>query len=220
MNILVIGASRGIGLEFVRQYLADGCQVTATARDTDGLEKLGRLGASALRADIADAASCMALQAQLQGAQFDIAIVCAGLGSKLPTLSAPDNEVFDSVMHTNVLGVMRVMPILAATLVQGGRLAVLSSGLASMAARTQAGNWLYRASKAALNSVLKDVALQLDRRVICVSLHPGWVRTDMGGANAALDVSESAAGMRRVIAGLGMADSGSFRSYTGEVIPW
>lgn len=220
MKVLVIGASRGIGLEFVRQYLAEGCQVTATARDDGGLLRLTGLGARALRADIADQANCAALETQLQGAEFDVAIVCAGLGSKLPTLSAPDQAGFDLVMHTNVLGVMRVLPVLAATLAPGGRLALLSSRLASIEGRAQAGNWLYRASKAALNSILKDVSLQLQGRAICVSLHPGWVRTDMGGEGADLDVSESVAGMRRVLAGLAMDDSGSFRSYTGEVLAW
>ena len=221
MNVLVIGASRGIGLEFVRQYRADGAAVTATARDEAGLERLRQLGASALRLDVADAASASALAWQVDGGTFDIALVCPGImGPRAVALDAPDEADFDRVMRTNVLGAMRVLPQVADVLAPGAKLAVISSAMGSIGGRGHSEAWLYRASKAALNSVLKDASLVLAGRAICVSLHPGWVRTDMGGAHAHLDVAVSVAGMRDVIAGSGANDNGSFRSYDGHTIPW
>ena len=92
--------------------------------------------------------------------------------------------------------------------------------MGSIGGRGHVESWLYRASKAALNSVLKDASLVLAGRAICVSFHPGWVRTDMGGAHAPIGVAESVAGMRAVLAGLTPADNGSFRSYDGKPIPW
>ena len=86
--------------------------------------------------------------------------------------------------------------------------------------RAQPSGWLYRASKAALNSVLKDAALVLRERATCVALHPGWVRTDMGGPSASLSVEESVAAQRRVLAGLAPAQNGGFLDPQGNVIPW
>jgi NAD(P)-dependent dehydrogenase (short-subunit alcohol dehydrogenase family) len=115
---------------------------------------------------------------------------------------------------------MRVLPSLAEALAPGARLAVLSSRMGAIGPRTGHQGWLYRASKAALNSVLKDVSQVLAGRCICVSLHPGWVRTDMGGTEADLAPEQSAADLRRVIAVLVPADNGRFFDHDGSAIDW
>ncbi|HET7795509.1 MAG TPA: SDR family NAD(P)-dependent oxidoreductase, partial [Rhizobacter sp.] len=200
-HVIVIGASRGIGLELVRQYRAEGAQVTATARSEAALAHLRELGAQALALDVADAKSASGLAWQIDGARFDIAIVNAGvLGPRdLDALSPPGQPDFDAVMHTNVLGPMRVIPQLADALAEGARLGVISSRMGSMGLRANPGGWLYRASKAAVNSVLKDASLALAGKAICVALHPGWVRPDRGGAGADLDVADSARDLRRTL---------------------
>jgi NAD(P)-dependent dehydrogenase (short-subunit alcohol dehydrogenase family) len=221
MNILIIGASRGIGLEFVRQYRAEGHRVTATARSDDALNTLRALGATALALDVAHAESASRLGWQIEGAAFDVAIVVAGVyGPSTRGLQPPTEADFDNVMRTNVLGPMRVIPQIADSLAPGAKLAVLSSRMGSIGARTSASGWLYRASKAAVNSVLKDASTLLQGKAVCVSFHPGWVRTDMGGSDADLDVDVSVGHMRRVIAGLTPADNGKFLDHDGTPIPW
>jgi NAD(P)-dependent dehydrogenase (short-subunit alcohol dehydrogenase family) len=221
MNVLVVGASRGIGLEFVRQYRAEAAGVTATARDDAGLARLKALGATALRLDVADAASASALGWQIEGGAFEVAIVNAGVsGDRVAPLTPPSEASFDAVMRTNVLGPMRVMAQIAEALAPGAKVAVLSSRMGSIGSRTATSSWLYRASKAAVNSVLKDAALTLGARAACVAFHPGWVRTDMGGKGADIDVATSVAGMRKVIAGLRPGENGVFRNYDGATIPW
>ena len=221
MHTLVIGASRGLGLEFVLQYRAAGAAVTATARDDAGLDRLRALGAKALRLDVADAASASGLAWPIDGEAFDTVIVNAGVyGPRHDGLQTPTEAEFDAVMHTNVLGVMRVLPQLVDALAPGARLAVISSRMGSMGLRTSAAGWLYRASKAALNSVLKDASLVLAGRAICVALHPGWVRTDMGGAGADLEVPDAVADMRRTLAALKPADNGGFFNHDGKPLAW
>ena len=220
MKVLVIGASRGIGLEFVRQYSARRHAVTATARDGAGLERIRAFGAHALQLDIVNANSVSALAARIRGAAFDVVGVSAGVGLALGAPEVPSEQVFDNVMHATVLGPMRLMQPIADALAPGAKLALLSSLMGSIGARGETSHWVYRASKAALNSVLKDVSLLFGPRAICVSLHPGWVRTDMGGADADLDVLESVAGMREVIDGLRPEDTGGFRNFDGASIEW
>ena len=221
MKILVVGASRGIGLEFVRQYRDAGAAVTATARDDVALARLAGLGATALRLDVLDAASASGLAAQISGGAFDVAIVNAGVnGERIAGLDAPIEADFDRVMRTNVLGPMRVIAQIAEALAPGARLAVLSSRMGSIGSRTAAGSSLYRASKSAVNSVLKDASLVLGAKAVCIAFHPGWVKTDMGGAGADIDVETSVAGMRGVIAKLAPKDSGTFLNYDGQAIAW
>lgn len=220
-EVLIIGASRGIGLELVRQYRADGVAVTATARSAESLATLAALGARALALDVADTNSVASLAAQIDGAGFDTVFFVAGVyGPDHHGLQAPSAADFDAVMHANVLGPMQVLPQLANALAPGARVGVLSSRMGSMGLRTSSAGWLYRASKAAVNSVLKDVSLQWAGRAICVALHPGWVRTDMGGAGADLSVEQSAADLRRTLAALTPADNGGFLNHDGQPLAW
>jgi NAD(P)-dependent dehydrogenase (short-subunit alcohol dehydrogenase family) len=220
-NVLIIGASRGIGLEFVRQYRDGGAEVMATARSADGLARLRALGATALPLDVTEAASVAAWAALLGALRFDAVVLNAGVyGPHSAALSPPSAEDFNAVMHTNVLGAMQVLPRLVGHLAPGARLAVISSRMGSIGLRTSASGWLYRASKAALNSVLKDVSLTLAGQAVCVAFHPGWVRTDMGGSGADLDVADSVATMRATLAGLTAAANGGFFNHDGQTLAW
>ncbi|MBX3607274.1 MAG: SDR family oxidoreductase [Piscinibacter sp.] len=219
-HALIIGASRGIGAEFVRQYRADGWQVSATARGPEALAALRALGATAIELDVTSAESASRLAWQLDGAAFDVVVHVAGVLLRTAGLEPPTDAQFDATMHANVLGPMRVLPQLEDLLAPGAKLALLSSRMGSIGTRGATGSWLYRASKAAANSVLKDLSLAWAGRAVCVAFHPGWVRTSMGGAGADLTPEQSVADMRRVIAGLGPADNGRFLNHDGTAIDW
>lgn len=222
---LILGASRGIGLEFVRQYRADGWRVIATARSEDGYAALGELGVQAHRVDLTDPAQVAGLGWKLDGESLDVAIYNAGvIGPRTEDAQPVSREDFDGVMHTNVLGPMMALPLLLPFVEtgrggKGGVLAVLSSRMGSIGTMESNRSWLYRTSKAAANAALKSVSLDA-RHAVCLAFHPGWVQTAMGGAGADLTPKASVAGMRRVIADATQRDNGSFRNYDGSVIPW
>lgn len=221
MNVLIIGASRGLGLEFVRQYRAAGAAVVASARDEAGRARIAELGAKPLTLDVASAAGVSGLAWQIDGERFDVVVINAGVfGPRAGALDAPTQDDFDTVMHTNVLGPMRLLPQLADALAPGARLAILSSRMGSIGLRASSSCWLYRASKAAVNSVMKDASLALAGQAIVISFHPGWVKTDMGGEGADIDAATSIAGMRTVLATLKPTDTGSFFNYDGQRLAW
>jgi NAD(P)-dependent dehydrogenase (short-subunit alcohol dehydrogenase family) len=215
-TVLVIGASRGIGLEFVGQYREAGARVIATARDEQGLARLRELGAEALRVDVANPASVSGLAWQLDGEKIDVALYVAGVFPTGNALSPPTREAFDQAMHTNLLGAMQAIPQVAPLVeAAGGRFAFISSAMAQIAGVSDSRGWLYRVSKAALNMAV--AAAQHDYPgAILVALSPGWVRTDMGGASAPLTPEDSVAAMRRTLARLTPSDGGRFIDHEGR----
>jgi NAD(P)-dependent dehydrogenase (short-subunit alcohol dehydrogenase family) len=222
-TVLVIGATRGIGLEFVRQYSADGARVIGTFRHAQDADKLRALGVRTLHLDALDPDSVAALGSHLDGQPIDIALLVAGVyGPDISDLTPPSREQFDTVMHTNVLTPMQLIPLLAQNLQAAqGKLAAISSRMGSIGLAADTQNWLYRASKAGLNSVVKSASIELGARgVVCMALSPGWVRTDMGGPSAQLDVRDSVTALRRVIAAANRSHNGRFLNYTGEQYEW
>jgi NAD(P)-dependent dehydrogenase (short-subunit alcohol dehydrogenase family) len=221
-TVLVIGATRGIGREFARQYAADGARVIATFRHPKDAPALRELGAHPLRLDAMDPDAIAVFGQQLDAQPIDVALLVAGVYAESEDLSPPARESFDTVMHTNVLAPMQLMPLLAHNLQAAqGKLVALSSRMGSIGLADDVHGWLYRASKAALNSAVKSASLELGPRgVVCIALSPGWVRTDMGGANAALDVGDSVRSMRRVILAANRSHNGRFLNYNGEQLEW
>ena len=202
MNILVLGASRGIGLELVRQHLAAGDRVIATARDEAGLKQLTALGAVALNLDVANPASVSGLSWNLDGERLDVAWYVAGVFSKAGATTPPTQSDFDIVMHTNVLGAMQALPQVAPMVEAAqGVFCFVTSEMGHIAGVPGSNAWLYRTSKAALNMAV--VAAQGDYPAArMVLMHPGWVQTDMGSAAAPLSVQTSVTGMRATLASL------------------
>lgn len=218
---LVVGASRGIGREFVRQLLADGWKVFATARDNEALTLLTDEGAHAMKIDVTRPESLAELPWRLDGEKIDLALYVAGV---LPTWEGaaepPTAASFDVTMHANVLGAMQTLPLLAPFVADAkGRFVFITSVMGSIAGATNSTAWLYRASKAALNMAVHSARNDYPDLTLAV-MHPGWVQTDMGGPGATVAVQESVAGMLKVIATLKPSDSGSFHSYDGREIAW
>lgn len=215
-TILIIGASRGIGLEFVRQYRGAGARVMATARDAAGLARLEALDATALRVDVADPASINSLAGQLDGEKIDVALYVAGVFPTADARTPPTREAFDHTLHTNVLGAMQsipqVAPLVAAA---GGCFAFITSEMACIGEVPSSYAWTYRVSKAALNMAVASAQHDYPGAIL-VAMSPGWVQTDMGGAGAPLTVHDSVAAMRETLAGVGPHHKGAFLNYDGS----
>ncbi len=215
-SVVVVGASRGIGREFATQYAADGWQVTATVRTPDG--GLGA-GVTELVADVTDEASLAAAAAALPDG-IDLLILNAGVGAREGDLAGIDAANWAQVMAVNGLGPLLAARALLPKVRNGGTVAALSSTLGSIGANSGGGLYTYRMSKAALNAGLKTLAIELKPRQIGVAaLHPGWVKTAMGGPMAEVEIADSVTGLRRVIADLGTA-TGVFLDYRGNALPW
>lgn len=221
---LILGASRGIGLEMTRQYRAAGWTTFATCRAEPDRLRLRDLGAQTLRLDVQRTEDIAGIAWQLDGERIDVAIVNAGVyGPRTSSVQQPpSDEQFDLVMHTNVLAAMRLMPILAPLLAPAqGTLAFVSSRMGSIAEARASYGMLYRVSKAAVNMIARLAHADYGPMGVRVlALHTGWVRTDMGGPNADVAVEDSVAGMRRVIAGIGTHPGGGFYDWRGQTLPW
>ena len=218
-TVLILGASRGIGLEFARQYMAEGWRVLATARDEAGLKRLQALGCEAFELDVADPASVSRLSWTLDGEVLDLALYVAGVMARPGALTPPTQPDFDHVMRTNVLGAMQALPQVAPLLKVGCAMAFISSQMASIADCASSYGWLYRASKAALNMAVHAAQPDYPQSIL-VALSPGWVQTDMGGDQAPLTVQASVSNMRRTLAKLELSQQGAFLNHDGATLPW
>ena len=229
-TVLITGASRGIGLEFVSQYLADGWRVLACCRTPASADKLNDLAAASdgkvtvHALDVDDVASSAALKQELTGTPVDVLINNAGItGHRDNGMGTMDYPAWEAAMRTNVMGPMKVTEALIDNLLAGEqkKLITISSKMGSIGENSAMNAITYRSSKTAVNMVMNCLANALaDKGVTVVCFHPGWVRTDMGGSNADIAADESVTGMRSVIAGLTTADNGAFRNYDGRVIAW
>lgn len=215
-TVLVMGASRGIGLEFVRQYREAGARVIATARDDAGLARLRDLGAQALQLDVAQPTSVSGLSWQLDGEKLDIALYVAGVIDRAPATTPPTQQTFDHMMHTNVLGLMQALPqVLPQVQAAGGVFGAISSTMSLIGPVPGSNAWLYRVSKAAVNMAVSSARFDYPGARL-VLLDPGWVQTDMGGASASLTVEDSVRGLRQVLAGITPEDNGRLIHHDGR----
>ena len=222
-SILIIGASRGLGLEFVRQYRQEGWLTLGTCRSPEQDALLTSVGATALRLDVGDENGFANLAKALDGRSIDVCIYNAGIsGPKTTTATAPEADAFDAVMQANVLGAMRAIPVVAPALARAsGTFVFISSRMGSIGLMASSGSVTYRASKAALNAVVKAASLEWGPKgVTCMTFHPGWVKTDMGGAEADIEPAVSITGMRKVIANATPESNGRFFDYTGKELAW
>ena len=223
-TVLLIGASRGIGFELARQYLAEGWRVIATARSDDGLSSLKALGAQTLRLDVANPASNSGLSWQLDGEKIDLAIYVAGAMDRASASTPPTRDSFDAVMHTNVMGAMQVIPQIVPMVQETqGVIACISSIMGSLQETTSGNAALYRVSKAALNMVVRCTQAE-QPGITVLAIHPGWVQTDMGGEQAPLTPEQSASSLRQTLSQvLEQRDPkhrGAFLNHDGQTLPW
>lgn len=230
MKILITGASRGIGLEMVRYGMDQGWDVLACCRNPQQAEKLlsvaqlsnGRV--SVYLADMSELATLQALAYELRHEAIDMLINNAGVyGSDKNQFGQVDVYDWLETFKVNSIAPMKMSELFIEQLAMGQSkvIACLSSKMASMDDNTSGGSYIYRSSKAALNAVVKSLSIDLaDRAIKCVALHPGWVKTDMGGSNAEISTKESVTKMFKTLLALKDEDSGRFIDIDGSTIPW
>jgi NAD(P)-dependent dehydrogenase (short-subunit alcohol dehydrogenase family) len=230
-TLLITGANRGIGLEFVRQYAADGWRVFACCRNLKKAVELetlakdsgGRITVHTL--DVEDFSQIERLADELAGQNIDVLINNAGIypDSTSGGFGATNYEGWARAFRINTMAPLKMAETFAGNVARGQQKKIvnITSKMGSISDNTSGGAYIYRSSKTALNMVIKSLSHDLAPRGIATAvLHPGWVLTDMGGPNALITTEQSVTGMRQVIARLSMKDSGKFYAYDGQEIPW
>jgi len=238
---LITGANRGIGLEFARQYAAAGWRVLACCRrpekshlgTTDPLNKLAAQYPELIKIHLLDVADLLQIErlAKLlagespSGESIDILINNAGIypDSHQGGFGHTDYAEWMQAFRINTMAPLKMAEAFATQIArsQHKTIVTITSQMGSVADNSSGGSYLYRSSKAALNMVVKSMAIDLKPLgITAVVFHPGWVKTDMGGPNALISTERSVAGMRQVIGQLTIADSGKFLAYDGREIPW
>lgn len=230
-TVLITGANRGIGLEFARQYAADGWQVVACCRQPQQAEALNRLADqykdrfSIHRLDVRELAETDQLSHKLQDLPIDILINNAGV------YPHAQNGEFDRISYDDWMEAFRVNTFAPLKMVEAlvkqiacsqlKIVATITSKMGSIADNQRGGSYIYRSSKAAVNMVVKSLAIDLQPRgIIAVLLHPGWVQTDMGGRGALISTKQSVTGMKSILGRVTHSDTGKFIAYDGQHIPW
>ena len=240
-SIFITGSNRGLGFEFAKQYAADGWRVYATCRTPDRADALKKLEGDVRihKLDVADFDEVDALADELRDETFDVVLLNAGLAMepdetgkrKGSSLGVLDYDAWMEVFRVNTMAPAKIVESFLDQILRSERKLVIgiSSTLGSMAHtypeeyayKLRGPAYLYRSTKAALNSVIKTIASELESEgITAIAMNPGWIRTDMGGPTAYMDAPEAIASMRQVIAGLGPADNGRFIEYDGSPLPW
>ncbi len=229
-SVLITGASRGLGLEFTAQYLADNWHVYAACRQPQSAERLQSLARDRkdqieiLAMDVTSAPGIAQAAAVVGDSAIDVLINSAGImGKRGQRTGKIDYTSWAQVLDVNTMGPLRVTEAFADNVARSLRRLVITitSGLGSLADNTSGGAIPYRSSKAAVNMVMRSAAIDMaSRGIACVLVNPGWVRTDMGGAGATLSPEESVTALRGLIETFGPAHSGKFFNHDGREYPW
>lgn len=226
-KVLIVGASRGIGLELTKQYAAAGDDVIACARETGAAKLLDEAAGASdkitiAQLDVADPASIEAAAAKVSGPIDGVIIVAGAVGGAKQSLDDIDIEEWHRTFDVNTIGPFLVARAFKPHLAQSGngKLMILTSQLAA-STWPFGGLYVYGTTKAAVSKVGQILALDWKEEPISVALmHPGYVQTDMGGPNAEITAEESASGIRNVMANLSKEDSGKFYKWNGDIHPW
>lgn len=225
-NVLISGASRGLGLEFARQYAADGWRVYATCRDPEHAAQLGQIpGEISVEAlDVAEKASLDGLARKLKSVPIDVVIANAGvIGPRAMRPEMIDRDSWLETLEVNTIGPLALAGAFKANLERSKlkKAIAITSMLGSISGNESGGFYVYRSSKAALNAVWRSLAVDWRQTgIVCAVLHPGWVRTEMGGANGEITPTQSVDGLRSVIERLTLQESGRFWSWAGQELGW
>jgi len=224
-TLLLTGANRGLGLAFAARYLEDGWRVHACCRHPERAHRLRALGGDLHlhRLELRNPSHYQELADALGEEPLDLVLAAAGIGGPSGELDALDVAGWLEAFHVNTIAPVQLAATLRRHLARAPapKLVALTSMLASIADNRTGGLYAYRTSKAALNMAWRSLAIELAAEgIVCTLIHPGWVRTDMGGPAAPLTPEESVRAMQRLIARLGPADSGRFLSWRGEPCPW
>lgn len=224
-TVLITGASRGLGLEFARQYAADGWRVIACCRspgEAPDLERLGRkVEVQAL--DVASQDSIRHLAKALAGMPIDVLINNAGLHGDRRAFGETDVALWKQIFDVNTIAPVQILAALLENVAASTqkKVANITSKVGSIGDGPSGGSYAYRTSKTALNMAMVNAAHELKARGLTILLlHPGWVQTDMGGPTAPVTIEQSITGMRRLIDKATQAETGHFYDYTGRQLPW
>lgn len=230
-TMLITGANRGIGLEFVRQYAADGWRVVACCRKPAAAEALNRLAAqypdlvTVHALDVTDHAQIDQLAQTLSEQPIDLLINNAGVypPARGDALGETDYAAWQKAFAVNTMAPLKITEAFIQRIARSELkiIVTITSKMGSVADNRGGGSYIYRSSKAGVNIVMKSLSIDLNpQKIIAVVLHPGWVKTDMGGPGALITAEQSVTGMRRVIGNLTLKDSGKFYAFDGQVVPW
>ena len=229
-TLFITGANRGIGLELVRQYFADGWKILATCRTPESASELAALADAhadrieILELEVTDWERTAELGRTLADTPIDLLLANAGIrGRGADDFGTVDPAEWEEAHRVNTIAPVKLVEALLPSLERADKptVVIVSSIMGSIQSNPDGGFYGYRASKAGANAVTRSLSLDLKSRgVTVVCMHPGWVKTDMGGENAPVEVVESADGMRRVIRALGPEHSGRFFQFDGTELPW
>ncbi len=228
-KVLITGANRGLGLEHTRHFVERGVFVYATARipsEADELNQLAREHAELIKVlcyDALDAEVPARLKAELSGVALDLVFLNAGVSSARPPFGNIDAQAGLQLFQINALAPLKLAEALVQNVASSERkiFAFQSSLMGSIGDNGSGGAYAYRMSKCALNMAVKNMALDLsEQSIITVALHPGWVKTRMGGVQAPLTLAESVQGQQQLLFNLTKAQSGGFFNYDGNSLPW